>query len=119
MIDELRAYAAKKLNEVLPILNEARDQRSTANALRLLWEIQRACSDYHLAEMVAASLVSFGRIAPYNNDPVREAVDRLKGAGVLRPVVARSPVCVVTEEFQGPLQELRMLVDNRFKDDSA
>ncbi|WP_417724368.1 hypothetical protein [Salipiger sp.] len=109
-LGDLRAYATLKLNEVLPTLNQGPPAPTTATALLLMSEIQRASPDHHLAEIILSALVAFGRIAPLNNDPVRDTVDRLKDAGVLEPVRRRSRICVVTAEYRAPLDQLRQLL---------
>ncbi|WP_425098179.1 hypothetical protein [Tropicibacter sp. S64] len=109
-LGDLRAHAALKLNEVLPILNQGPPTPSTATALQLISEIQRASPDHHLAEMVVSALVAFGRIAPLNNDPLRETVDRLKKSGLLEPIKPRSRVCIVSNQYRLPLEQLRQLL---------
>ncbi|MWB79378.1 hypothetical protein GLS40_15165 [Pseudooceanicola sp. 216_PA32_1] len=106
MISPLRDVATNHLNAVLPHLNQTATMPSTATALRLLSEVQRACGNHHLAEAIVGALIVFGRVAPYNNDPMREAVNNLKEAGVLRPIRPRSRICVVTEEYRRPLEKL-------------
>jgi hypothetical protein len=107
MLQGLRDYATEKLNEVLPRLNRDASTSSTATAMLLMSEVQRACPDHHLAEMIVSALVCFGRIAPYNNDPARDAIDKLKKAGVLEPIRSRSRICVVTERYEQALDQLR------------
>lgn len=106
-LGSLRTAATAYLNDVLPVINQGPPASSSHTALVLLSEIQRACADHHLAETIAGALVAFGRVTPFNNDPLRSAVDKLKKAGILEPIVPRSRHCVVTSHYREPLERLR------------
>ncbi|SIT82454.1 hypothetical protein SAMN05421665_1464 [Yoonia rosea] len=110
MIAPLAQEAAKRLRPVLQSIAAEPQPRGSFTAVELMHQILRASDDPHVSETIIASLVTFGRIAPYNNDPIRHAIKKLKELKVpiLRPRIPRSRICVVTDEYRDALASLRL-----------
>ncbi len=107
LIPKLATEAAKRLNKVLQSIAPLSVPASSLTALQLMHVITREARHPYVAEAIIAALVSFGRIAPYNNDPLRETIHRLRDRNVLEPQVPKSSVYVVTEAYRESLERLR------------
>ena len=105
----LAAEAARRCNDVLQSIASAPPPPSTVSAFQLMHEIYTRARNPHVAEAIIAALVTFQRIAPYNNDPLKHAIHDLRDAGVLQTRRPRSRVYIVTDEYQQPLQRLRQM----------
>lgn len=106
--DIIRA-AALRLQPVVHSIIQTPPSQGSFAALELMNQVQKAADDSFTANTIIASLVAFGRIEPYKNDPLRIVINRLKELRipVLRPRVYRSRVYVVTDEYRDALQSLR------------
>ncbi|MEO1345558.1 MAG: hypothetical protein AAFV74_15530 [Pseudomonadota bacterium] len=82
---------------------------STIGAFELMHAIYKQAQNQYVAETIVASLVSFRRITPYNNDPLRETIHRLRDNGVLRTIRPKSRNYVVTDRYYHALERLRTL----------
>lgn len=107
LIPALAEEAASRLSPLLQSIAADPPPPGSFTALNLMHLITRASASPHAAEAVIASLVTFGRVSPYNNDPVLEAVHRLRDQGVLRNLGPRSRIYVVADEYRDALASLR------------
>lgn len=105
----LAEEAAKRCNDVMQTIAAARPPPSTVSALQLMHEIYARARNPYVAEAIVAALVTFERIVPYNNDPLKDTIHDLRDAGVLQTRRPRSRVYVVTDDYQQPLQRLRQM----------
>lgn len=108
-IPSLATEAAKRCNKVLQSITAAPPPPSTIGAFELMHAIYKQAQNQYVAETIVASLVSFRRITPYNNDPLRETIHRLRDNGVLRTIRPKSRNYVVTDRYYHALERLRTL----------
>lgn len=107
LLPNLAAEAARRVNRLLQSIAAAPAPPSDHTALQLLHVITREARHPYVAEAIISALVSFGRVALFSKDPLKEAVHRLRDAQVLRTDPARSSKYVVTEAYREPLERLR------------
>jgi len=107
LIPKLASEVAKRVNTLLQSIAAVPVPSSRYTALQLMHTITREAGHPYVAKAIIATLVSFGRIAPFNNDPIKEALSRLKDRKVLEPQLPKSSTCVVTEAYREPLERLR------------
>ncbi|MFY0648005.1 hypothetical protein [Sulfitobacter geojensis] len=109
-IGVLAEHSANKFNPVLALLQRPPAEPSTITAIRLLSEISHCAKDPYLAEAIVGALVSFDRIALYNNSPFRGAVHELRDRGVLVTVIPRSRNYTVSEKYRNAIEQLKRLL---------
>lgn len=106
-IPDLSTQAAIRLNDLLQSIETIPPPKSSLSSVQLLHAITRAADDPHIGEAIIASLVTYGRITPHNNDLLRDTIQRLVKLGILRNKKHRSKIYVVTDEYLAALQRLR------------
>ncbi|MCD1628186.1 hypothetical protein K7H22_19550 [Seohaeicola saemankumensis] len=107
LIPALANEAASRIRPLLQSIAADPPPPGSFTALNLMHLITRASSDPHAAEAIIASLVTFGRVSPYRNDPILNAVHMLRDQGVLRNLGARSRIYIVTDAYRDALANLR------------
>lgn len=105
----LATKAARHVNRLLQSIAAEPPPPSNHTALQLVLAITREAEHPYVAETIISALVSLGRIALYKNDPLRDAVHRLKERGILRTHPPRTPTYIVTDEYREPLAALRRI----------
>ena len=109
MLPALADEAATRLSPVLQSIAAGPAPTGSFTAVELMHRIVRAADDPHAAETIIAFLVSFGRVAPYGNDPLLRAIRNLADNGILRTHRPRSRIYVITDEYRDALASLRRL----------
>jgi len=110
MVDALRRRAIEEMNWVLSELNRDTPQvESPHTAVGLVHEIVSRVDDAATSQAIVSLLQTFGRVAPRDNQPLRDTVHKLSAdhVGVLRTLRRHSPVYVVRDEWQAALDELQ------------
>jgi hypothetical protein len=107
LLPNLAAEAARRVNILLQSIASGPVPPSDHTALQLLHIITREAGHPYVAETIISALVAFGRVALFRNEPLREAVHRLRDAKVLKTNPAGSSKYVVTEPYREPLERLR------------
>jgi hypothetical protein len=105
----LASIAARHVNCLLQSSAAGPPPPSNHTALQLALAITREAGHPYVAETIISALVALGRVALFKNDPLRDAVHRLKERGVLRTSPPGSPTYVVSDEYREPLERLRKL----------
>lgn len=112
MVASLLEYAVEEVNWVLSELNREIPQVASQNtAAGLIHEISTRIEDRGTGQAIVSLLQTFGRVAPRENEPMRQAVHKLSSrhAGVLKTIRPYSSVYVVTEAWEAALEELQAL----------
>jgi hypothetical protein len=107
LLPTLAAEAARRVNNFLQSIADVPIPPSDHTALQLLNIISHEARHPYVAETIISALVALGRVALYRNDPLKEAVHRLRDAQVLTTSPPKSAKYVVTEAYREPLARLR------------
>jgi len=108
MIAILREVATKRMQSALAMLDRQQvPPASDVTALRLCAEVGHILQDAALAHTVLETLRMRRSLASPLHSTMRDAVDRLIEANVLRRSAARSPVFVPTDRYVRAVEELR------------
>jgi hypothetical protein len=99
----------RHVNLLLQSITAEPTPSSNHTSLQLVLAITREAGHPYVAETIISALVALGRVALFKNDPLRDAVHRLKERGVLQTDPPGSPTYVVTSQYKQPLQRLRSL----------
>lgn len=105
----LATKAARHVNLLLQSITAEPTPSSNHTSLQLVLAITREAGHPYVAETIISALVALGRVALFKNDPLRDAVHRLKERGILQTDPPGSPTYVVTSQYKQPLQRLRSL----------
>jgi hypothetical protein len=109
LLPRLAAVAASRVNILLQSIAEVPVTPNHHTTLQLVHAITREAGHPYVAETIISSLVAFGRVALFKNDPLKESIHRLKERGILRTEPPGSPTYVLTDQFRETLERLRKL----------
>ncbi len=74
LLPKLAEEAARRVNTLLQSIGAISTPESSLTSLQLLHAITREAEHPSYAESIISALICFGRIAPYNNDPLKALI---------------------------------------------